>query len=336
MLRSVWTRHASMNERSQLPPTDRPSRARSVRRWLAPLLAVSLIAFLVYVAARDWSSLSSLRWSAHPHLLAAHFGFLSALFGLLVVGWKHAVESCGFSMSPATAASTWLVPNLGKYVPGKVFMFAGRIGLAHRAGMRRAVALTAMTYEHLMMIFATYPFMVVSALDKIDQYNVAAVGLIIGIGVAALVVLMYPRALRALLDLALRKMNRQPLTSTPCSRDSWKLLSIYTSSFVCYGASGAYLARAFGIGADLPPSVIGAAFVSAWVIGFVSMLTPGGLGVREAALVLLLAPEVSRGDAVALALAGRLTWTVMEIGGVLAGLVISNSIVRQSEEDSED
>jgi hypothetical protein len=75
-----------------------------------------------------------------------------------------------------------------------------------------------------------------------------------------------------------------------------------------------------GGGLALPKIVI--AFVASWLIGFLSMLTPGGLGVREVVLMLLLTPQLTPAQASTVALISRLTWTVVEMGGVLIGMAI--------------
>ena len=69
----------------------------------------------------------------------------------------------------------------------------------------------------------------------------------------------------------------------------------------------------------MPPAVSVTAFVAAWVIGFLSFFTPGGLGVREAALVGLLSPHLSVSEASAVALMARVSWTCVEMLGAALG-----------------
>lgn len=65
------------------------------------------------------------------------------------------------------------------------------------------------------------------------------------------------------------------------------------------------------------PQVI-SAFCLSWIIGFLSFLTPAGLGVREGALAFLLQPSFPLFAAAALALLSRVWWI---LGDVLAWIL---------------
>jgi hypothetical protein len=87
------------------------------------------------------------------------------------------------------------------------------------------------------------------------------------------------------------------------------------------------LAFAIFVKAVYPTSVVdfpllGAAFVLSWVIGFVSLLTPSGLGVREAAQSALLATVLPLPVSVALALLSRVWLIAGEVAGAAVGLAL--------------
>jgi hypothetical protein len=74
----------------------------------------------------------------------------------------------------------------------------------------------------------------------------------------------------------------------------------------------------------------GAAFVVAWLIGFVSLLTPGGIGVREAVAVALLAPIIGESAAVLATIAARVSWTIGDGVSVMVGLAAAGKIGRNT------
>jgi uncharacterized membrane protein YbhN (UPF0104 family) len=59
------------------------------------------------------------------------------------------------------------------------------------------------------------------------------------------------------------------------------------------------------------------------MLGFLSPVTPGGIGVREGVLVLLLGSAVLAPQAIMVALVARLSWTLVEMAGVIFGVLIS-------------
>ena len=62
---------------------------------------------------------------------------------------------------------------------------------------------------------------------------------------------------------------------------------------------------------------LGCASILAWLIGYVSLITPGGVGVREASFVLLTAPWLSQPEAMLISLIQRVLWTIVD--GALGG-----------------
>ncbi len=63
-------------------------------------------------------------------------------------------------------------------------------------------------------------------------------------------------------------------------------------------------------------------FAVAWVAGYLTPGAPGGVGVREAMMVLLLPPVVGSGVAVGLAFTLRIATTLGDLVAFLAGMVV--------------
>jgi uncharacterized membrane protein YbhN (UPF0104 family) len=291
--------------------------SRGWKTLVSCTLIAATLGLLGYWVADDWDNLRAIPWWDRPGLIALHLAIQAAAFWLLVRGWQAVLRGMGYGCSPSLAAWSWLVPNLGKYLPGKVLMFAGRIELCRIAGVPRGVAFAALVLEHLLLILAAMPFLTVALLSTgavIDLFAMIGLGVAIGVGSA---LLLRPKGLRWLL-VRLGRWSGQ-LTAMPDEGLALRLLPLYLGIWTSYGLSGLVLIHALGFSAAIPGLAGVAAFVAAWVIGFLSLVTPGGLGVREAALVGLLSPFVTVSEASALALVARVTWTGVEMIGVLVG-----------------
>ena len=86
-----------------------------------------------------------------------------------------------------------------------------------------------------------------------------------------------------------------------------------------YAASGAALTSSLADLTLLTLVAVGAAFVVAWLAGFISLLTPGGLGVREGVAIALLAPMVGTDVAALATVVSRVTWTIVDGLTIAAG-----------------
>jgi len=84
---------------------------------------------------------------------------------------------------------------------------------------------------------------------------------------------------------------------------------------------------------DAAPSVLPAAavFIGSYVAGIIAVFAPGGLGVREAAMVILLSPVTGPAPALLLAIASRLWLVALEILTALGVLAWHPRRVSSSE-----
>ena len=94
---------------------------------------------------------------------------------------------------------------------------------------------------------------------------------------------------------------------------------LYLISWLIFGWSGVLLLRTVGIEPLSAPLIVVSISVAAWLIGFCSLLTPGGLGIREAVFAGFLAQQMPTAKALACALLFRATWSFAEWGCVFLG-----------------
>ena len=79
-----------------------------------------------------------------------------------------------------------------------------------------------------------------------------------------------------------------------------------------------------GPGAGWPRAVNCARQMAAYAAGFLALLTPAGLGVREGVLVVALAPVLPAGPALVVALVSRVWMMLVE----LAGAAVTHLVAR--------
>jgi glycosyltransferase 2 family protein len=104
---------------------------------------------------------------------------------------------------------------------------------------------------------------------------------------------------------------------------SWGLLPVllwFTASALIQGAAFFALVRSlYPVEFRLLPGIIGA-YNGAWAAGFLSVIAPGGLGVREGALTMMLGPYITVPVAIISAAVARVWITLFEVAMALAGL----------------
>ncbi len=276
-------------------------------------------ALLVGVALRsvvvNWQSLRAepVAWQVSPAWLVASVLVVFASYAVLIEAWRRVVLSMGEKLAFLTAARIWFLASLGKYVPGKVWAVAGAAVLAQRAGVDPAAAVAgALALQALALASGA----AVVALTARDAFQAAGQGVTV---VAAAVILLSIAGVAALtsqplLDRVARLLPR-----------SWPRLramspSIVVAAFLAnalawagYGVALLLLARGLlpTISLSLPQAV--GVFTCSYLVGFIALFAPGGLGPRESVFLLMLAGDIGLKPAAALALASRLLLTGTEV-----------------------
>ncbi len=303
-----------------------------LKRILPIAIILAVFALLAWQLAQNGEALRDLPWGERPATLLG-----AALCGLLVypltaLGWMLVLRGLGNRWPVPLAASTFLAPNIGKYVPGKVGMVLARIELCRQFGQERALTLSGLVFEHVLHFSSTLPFSAwffgMIAVESSSQATLVTVG----VSLVCLLFIARPRLVRWAVNLLLTRLKKPPLTVSPSTLGLLGVWPVYFLSWVGYGLAGWLFVQALGFDERLGPLVTMAACVVSWQVGFLSFLTPGGLGVREVALAALLAPWLERHECVLLALLLRLVWTVSELLGVLFGVLWLRAASKAPEE----
>lgn len=250
-------------------------------------------------------------------LLAAS---VAALFAELVLGawlWSMLVKRLGGPRVPLHKAAAILVlASFARYVPGKVLNIVGLAVLAGRARCPAPVATAASLLGQMMHLLGAA---VVGGWTMLRMSG-ASPPVAVATAVAFLVLLgalARHGRMHAALAWALNRIGRRgPSEAAFDFRSMTGLASLpwiaaFTAKWLVFGFAFFLLAKS--IGADGSFLFYSAVFAGAYVTGYVAVLAPAGLGVREAALVALLAPTLGSGPSVVLAVAQRAWITAFEL-----------------------
>ena len=266
----------------------RPSFER-IGRWVGGATLAGSIAF---IGERLWR----LDWSAlQPH---ASLGFAGAMVGAsllfaaadraLTRAWRALVDP-GNARSPRDMACIYARGVLMKYLPGSIFQYVSRQVEGARTGIEHKLLAKSVVSE--------------VGLHLVSSMSVAAICLIldhrpVAAAAAALAVIGVPLAMR------------RPLMTA---------LAFQIMAFGVFAAAAALIGAAvLPAGASL--AHFAALFLLAWLAGFVVPVAPGGIGVREAALLALAGASLPAAGLMAATLALRASSITGDLGYGLATL----------------
>ena len=239
---------------------------------------------------------------------------LYALCGVpLALGWIAALRLAGDRRVPARAAALgYLQTQIAKYLPGGVFQFVSRHAHGRSHGAAHADLAAASVIETLSLLVAASAAMLAfgdalaaSGLPWLDHLRYVPLVL------SAFAVAIWLWSGRAP-DAAQRRR----------ALPAWLLASLgahglffAASAIACYTLLAPDAPTGY---ATLLPAV-----AAAWLAGYVVIGAPGGLGVREAVLVLLLKPSLGEPAAVGVAIGFRIATVAGDALMALAASAIS-------------
>ncbi len=236
--------------------------------------------------------------------------FFLGYFYLRALSWHTLMKSLGEDVSPKENFAVWFLSEFTRYIPGNVWSFGSRIVLAGDQGVAKKVTAAALSLEIILLIVTTAVLSVpaLTMATKLQNWNLLIIIPAFSAGVLAVFLVgkkTLEKRIKALSQITLQK----PLLG---------IAALYQSvAWICFGLGTFSLLSA----RMADPLVIVSAVILSWLVGYLSLITPMGLGVREGALIFLVGPLLGVGAAAWLAVFSRLIIILVELINVLLWMV---------------
>ncbi|MDT3444826.1 MULTISPECIES: lysylphosphatidylglycerol synthase transmembrane domain-containing protein [unclassified Pseudofrankia] len=298
-----------------------PGRKGGPRALLVRGALLMAVGLLVVALVKGWHDVSaSIRELSVVGVVGSAVATVLAV-GLTVLSWRAVLAGLGARLPLRAATRIFFVGQVGKYIPGSVWPVLAQMELSRDYGVARPRSAAASLIVLALAVpcgglaaAVTLPFVSRDALTSYWWAFAAAL---------AFMLLLWPPVLRRLLAVAFRLLRRPAMTEPVPGRTvlvgaGWLLVS-----FGCYGVATFLLARDLGasVGGPRLLALAVGGYALAWTAGFLVLVLPAGLGVREAVLVLALSPALAREPALVLTLVSRLLATVADL--VWAGVGVA-------------
>jgi uncharacterized membrane protein YbhN (UPF0104 family) len=258
----------------------------------------------------------------HPSWLLGASLLWLATYVQLILLWAASFPWWGSRIWWFDGLRVFSLTNLTRYIPGTVWQFAGLAGMAKAVGASASASSVGVILLQIVTLgtgFAICLSATPRLLGPWAQDMSTNEQLLLAAALLAALVVAMPRLLPVIRRWAERLLKRPlPLPVPPHGPFALYVVRV-ALGWVGYGLAFWMLTHAL-LG-DAAPSawVAVTSYVASYLVGLLAVLAPGGLVVREGALVLLLTPSIGAQPALLMALAARLWQVVLE---VIAALVV--------------
>jgi uncharacterized membrane protein YbhN (UPF0104 family) len=291
-----------------------------LQRILTVALVCVIFFFLIRSLIANWAQIpfTELRFNT-PYLIIS-FLCLAIYFSLLTRGWSSIVAELGSKVPYGRAF--WIVSTsqIAKYIPGGIWYTVGRVYLARTEKVKEEIGLLSVVFEtFLLMLTNLIIFLISINFIRGEAYLSPFMSITF---IVVILILLYPPLLNKLLNLGLR-MLKKPTVKLHARYLS--ILNISTYFFALWIAQIAgyffLINSIYQVGIWQLPN-LATAYTLSWITGFIVLFAPGGLGVREGMMTLLLSIILPLPLAIAISFITRVWITIFEVLVFFAGLLV--------------
>ncbi len=261
-----------------------------IRRTITVLFLAAIFYYMGRKIGRHWSDVRGrIGLISLPEFVIAVFMFALFLFAVRALSWRRILKGLGYVLPVAPAVRIWSTSELARYVPGVIWQVAGRAYLAKPYGVSKTVCAASQILELTIFLLANILLGTV-CLAVFGLRNVqgdAHVRLVELLGLVPLLLLMlYPGIFYGVLDWVLGLMGRPSHTKRLTAGQLagllvWAIVGLLWQNLAVF----LIVARPLGLHWSKWYVVTGS-YSLAWCAGFIVILSPGGLLVREPVFVI--------------------------------------------------
>ncbi len=285
---------------------------RRLKKLIKILLPAAILVFLVQSIYSNWQQVRDYPWHFDFPLLGLAMLFSASWFFLRTWIWAQLVREMHKHLPYWPAFRVFMVSEIARYVPGKIWQYISRIYLAERYQIPPALTLTSAVIELLLIMVAAGGIALANASRVLPQFEQQYRPLF-AIGLLAALALVHPRLLQTWSRLLAKFLRQEWIPFDVRYSHLVMLLMASVLTWVLTGLGFAFFVQSLIPSAEGRVVQLITIYAASWLIGLLAVLVPAGVGVREGAMTVLLATIMPQPTAAVVAIAARLWVTLLEV-----------------------
>lgn len=281
--------------------TNNFSKAIKILRWI---IFLTILIFFVRALIVGWAEINISEVDVVFPLLGLGLIFSTSYLLSQSRVWTSLLRKFGSSATWVDSAWLFCVSQLGKYIPGKIWIVAMRVSDREKLGVERKTAMAALATEHVYILSSGVIFYLITLFQP---WALVAAFLYF------LLLLFTPGIFIRTGNTLLKWAGREPVKIKLSALTTLLYTTVYLFTWLILSMAVWLSCRAV---APIPFSTfpsLGGAYALSFVIGFVTLFAPGGLGVREGTFVFLTATILPSTAAIYASVLIRLLYSLAEI-----------------------
>src|SRR3989344_3830488 len=280
---------------------------KSIKTVATIIVLLATAIFLTRTLINYYGQIQNILYSISPIRVIVSFCFFLCYLYLRALSWGYLIQFLGAIISKTNSLSVWFLSEATRYIPGSIWSFITRSYLAQQKNISRNISVLISPVESIIVITATTILSLYAIFNNLKGFEINTAFYILVIFSLVLtfgLLLLHKPLTRIIKKLATQTLNPKALSIA-------LIYQFFAWSF--YGLGYIYLIDITNINFMLFFS----SSLLAWLIGYLSIITPMGLGVRESAFVLLTGPQIGTTEAALIAILARVILIVAELSNLI-------------------
>lgn len=288
-----------------------------IRQVIGWILAAVIIYILFKTIYNNRDELRNWHWQINwiDAILAMIFLFIAYIAASQA--WRVLLHGFGHQVRLHEAFRIVYLANLGRYIPGKVWQVIGMVGLAKEVNVPARVSLASFALVQAYALPASFLLVPLllwrsDALASLEVYRDIIYAFMAAVLLVFLILFFWPNGLDWALNKILRLFKQEAIAYKPSFGNRVSIFAWYIITWILFGLSFHFFLRALIAEPSLDIRFAAGVYIAAYNLGYIAIISPGGLGIREGVITALLAPSLGEPIAASISLIHRVLVTIAE------------------------
>ena len=280
---------------------------RSLIKGIKIFVLVFSLLLMGYILFRQWEQIKAYSFSINSPLFIISLFTMTLCIFLGAIGWHYILKAMGETQHMMTDIKIWALSSMTRYLPGGLWGHVSRAALCKEQGISLSTAIFALYLEIFLVFLASFVIGLPAA-SSITDHSVSLKYLFVAAIIACL--LIHPRFLALIKYLPAKVSKYTRNIVIPSTGKLFFLYLYYLVFLIIYG-----IAFLLFVSSLLPLAskywlVTASVFPLAFCIGFILIIFPSGIGIRESMIYLFMLNIIGPEASLIVSIGSRL-WTIL-------------------------
>ncbi len=276
-------------------------------------LPLVLLGLLIFKIISDWQTVLPLLTNLNYFFLLTSFLVMLLIYPEGALGWYMILRKAKINISLKKAIKIWIVSNTSRYIPGSIWQYISRVEMAKlKANLDRDKTLSSLLLEIFLVLTAGVLMSAFSFSSvRLEEFRIPYWIYLLPFPL----LLLHPFFANKILNFLIKflKKGKVKYQLSLSLKDTLLVFPYFLLNFILNGIALFFLIAAITGNFNLSLSSSIGFYSLSWVIGYVTLLSPGGIGVTEVSLTFLLGLQMPIPVASLVAIVYRFLLTVAEL-----------------------